>query len=135
MTFTAGKGAIAVLLTAWWMGSATAAWLLWWGFGRGWWLLPCLLVLLIGTVYLPIWIRSVYGELDDRRLFLRVGVVWRREMTVPRVAFRTVECLVPPLHRLFGCCTMVLRFAGGSVWVPLLDADTVDRLTTQLEGR
>ena len=134
MTFITGSGAVAVLLTAWWMGTATVAGLLWWGFGRGWWLLLCLLVLLVGTMYWPFWIRSVYGELDNRRLYLRVGVIWRRELTVPRVAFRTMEYLVPPLHRIFGCCTVVLRFAGGSVWVPLLDVETVNRLKAQMEG-
>ena len=37
------------------------------------------------------------------------------------------------LHTVFRCRTVVLRFAGGCVWLPLLDEHVAARLTQRLE--
>lgn len=77
--------------------------------------------------------RSVCGSLDSSSARIVYGVLWRRETVVPLDALRTYEVWAPPLHRLFHCRTVILRFAGGSAWMPLLSRRDAERLIEQLE--
>lgn len=134
MTFGVGAGAIGLLRAAASVLTVAVVLLLRWLWGPTVWVaLP--IAALIGLWYrlLPRWVASVYGALTERGVYLRCGVWWRREITVPLDALRTFETWVPPLHALFRCRTVVLRFAGGCVWLPFLAEDTAQALTARLE--
>lgn len=133
MTFSAGVGALMVLRTVVIAVTAVAVALLRWLTGSFWSLVPMVLAVPLLVWYLPRLSRSLYGEMDHERLYVRYGVLWRRETVVLLGALRTFEAWTPPLHRLFHCRTVVLRFAGGSVFLPLLDEKTACRLTARLE--
>lgn len=135
MTFTAGRGARALLctLTVLLTGGITALLrLLWLPFG-GWLLIPPLIATGVCVGYLPRLVRSLYGAIGDEAVYVRYGVLWKRETVVPFNALRTYELWTPPLHTVFRCRTVVLRFAGGCVWLPLLDEHVAARLTQRLE--
>ena len=133
MTFGAGAGARAVLRTAVIAVTAAAVVLLRWVTNSIWCWTPTLVAALLIVWYLPRLTRSLYGEMDDKRIYVRYGVLWRRETVVPLSALRTFETWTPPLHQLFHCCTVVLRFAGGCALLPLLNDETANRLTVRLE--
>ncbi len=133
MAFSAGVGARSVLRTIVIAVIAVVVVLLRWLTGSLWCLVPISLAVPLVVWYLPRLTRSLYGEMDHERLYVRYGVLWRRESVVPLDALRTFETWTPPLHRLFHCRTVVLRFAGGSVVLPLLDEKTACRLTARLE--
>ena len=134
MTFRIGNGAVKLLRTCWsfivlfavmtvWPFSSEKAVVfvvgavLW---GSGWW-------------YVAWWARSLHGSVTARTIYVRYGLVWRREMLIPVTALRAVELWTPPLHRVFRCRTAVLRFAGGSTRIPLLGRDDARRLCAFLE--
>lgn len=131
MTFSAGRTAWLVLGTAAVLPTLTAVLLLA-PLGGWWWPLPPLGFF---WCYVPFLVRSVYGECRAEGLYVRFGVVFRREMHVPFSTLRTYETWAPPLHTLCGCRTMVLRFAGGSVWLPFISTDTARRVAAYVEGR
>ena len=133
MTFTAGAGARGVLTTV--LSGATFVLIapLWWFLGVVWCVVP-----LIGAVFLAVWyvprlVRSLWGTLCDDVLVVRRGVWWRRETTVPLNGMRTFEVWTTPLQRVFRCRTVIVRFAGGRVLLPLLDEKTARRLLAWLE--
>ena len=138
MTFTAGRGAIGVLRAAWSiilllpagalvvLCRCAAAWRMGWlllvaVWGAGMW------------YYLPRLCRSLQGVFGKQAVHFCVGVWWKREVFVPLDALRNFEVWAPPLHRLFHCRTVVLRFAGGSAWLPLLGETVVHDLTAFLK--
>ena len=82
--------------------------------------------------YPPRFARSVQGYFDGKIVAVRMGVVWRRHLFVPRDALRNFEVWRPPLHRLCGCATLLLRFAGGTVVLPFLPCETAERLVHSL---
>ena len=134
MGFTAGRGALFVLRTLWtalWLPSVAA--LCWCRPPLSWWLPPAVLWIAGQWWYLPRLCRSLRGSFENHAVRFCVGVWWRREVFVPLGALRNFEVWTPPLHRLFHCRTVVLRFAGGAAWLPLLDEDTARRLTALLE--
>lgn len=134
MTFYAGRGALALLRTTAVLVATGVV-----GAGRvimgpsGWYCLPIGGVAFLCGWYLPRLIQSLNGELSDTHLYVCYGVWWRRETTVSLSVIRTYEMWRPPLHAVFGCRTVILRFAGGCVWLPLLDARTACRLAERLE--
>ena len=133
MTFCAGAGAKAVLRVILIGVTALSVFLLRWLVGAFWWCLPLPLSVFLFWWYLPHLTGSLYGKLDTERLYVRYGILWRRETVVPLSALRTFEAWTPPLHRLFHCRTVVLRFAGGSVFLPLLDEKTAQTVAARLE--
>ena len=133
MTFCAGAGAQAILRTAVIAVTAVAVVLLRWLIGSFWCLVPMVVAVFLLVWYLPKLTRSLYGEMEDTRIYVRYGVLWRWETVVSISALRTFETWSSPLQRFFHCRTVVLRFAGGCTLLPLLDADTADRLTAKLE--
>ena len=133
MTFGAGAGAQAVLRTAVIVVTAAAVVFLRWLIGPLWCLAPIVVAVFLLVWYLPKLTRSLYGEMDDTRIYVRYGVLWQWETVVSISALRTFETWSSPLQRLCHCRTVVLRFAGGCTLLPLLDADTADRLTAKLE--
>lgn len=90
---------------------------------------------LCGMWYAPRLTRSLRGALAPQAIYAAYGVVWTREWYVPLEALRTFEVWTPPLHRLFRCRTVVLRFAGGCAWLPLLARQDADRLAEWLARR
>ncbi len=139
MTFRAGSGAVWVLrsllaatdavLT---LAIAVAASLLqpwlWWCCP-----VPTVVCLPIAGLYLPKLARSLHGSVDRQAIHAAYGVLWQRELYAPVKALKTYEIWMPPLHRMLRCRTVVLRFAGGAAWLPLLDRADVERLTAYLE--
>ena len=103
-----------------------------------WMFLPILGILPLAILPLGWWCsfllaRSLYGCLDTDAVRVRYGVLWQREIFVPTESLRTFEVWTPPLHRLCGCRTVVLRFAGGAALLPLLSVATAERLAKQFE--
>lgn len=81
--------------------------------------------------YPPRYVASLHGQFDGDAVRAVKGVLWKREVYIPVSALRTVETGSTPLQRLFRCRTVVLRFAGGAVMLPLLP----DRQAAELAGR
>ncbi len=138
MSFETDKNAVWLLRLVWTAAAATAA-----GIGTVMGLrvfyVPWLWV--IGAAvwtagwfwYLPRLCRRFRGVYDGKTVRTQSGALWQKETIVPLSSLRTFEVWIPPLHSLFGCRTVVLRFAGGSAWLPLMDAQTARRLTALLE--
>ncbi len=133
MVFCAGTGATAVLRTIVIAVTVVLTGLCRWLTDTLWCGIPILVAVPLWIWYLPRLAGSLYGKMDEEHLYVRYGIVWRRETVVPLSALRTFESWVLPIHRLFRCRTMVLRFAGGSVYIPLLDEKTARRLAGRLE--
>ena len=119
--------AIAVLL---WVPSLFWEWWPWW---CGW--VAALPLYVFGMWYTRRLARSLRALLAAQAIHAVYGVVWTREWYVPLEALRTFEVWTPPLHRLFRCRTVVLRFAGGCAWLPLLARQDADRLAEWLACR
>ena len=133
MTFGASAGARAVLRTVVIAVSAAVTVLIRRITDSLWCLTPAVVAVFLLVWYLPRLTRSLYGEMDDRRITVQYGVLWQRETVVSLSSLRTFETWTPPLHHLFHCRTVVLRFAGGCAVLPLLDNDTAKHLTARLE--
>lgn len=112
-------GCLAGLLTPWLLilaaltGAATVAAALW---------------------YPPRYAACLQGSFDGTAVRAVKGVLFKRELYVPASALRTVESGSTPLQRRLHCRTMVLRFAGGAVLIPLLPEDEAERLSKALEA-
>ncbi len=133
MTFGAGAGACGVLRTAAVAVTAAVTVLIRRITDAFWCLIPAGIAVFLLAWYLPRLTRSLYGEMNDKRIVVRYGVLWKWQTVVPLHSLRTFETWTPPLHRLFHCRTVVLRFAGGCAVLPLLDNATANRLTARLE--
>ncbi len=90
------------------------AWIVWW--------------------YAVHWAAGYDGAMKTERLCFRRGVFWRREWILPLSALRGVEQWEPPLHRLCGCRTLLLRHTGGTVLLPLLPREQAAALWQRLEA-
>jgi len=84
-----------------------------------------LLVSIIGIPLIPIWLvvgwvwsgryfRSLRCELDDRRLRVRRGVLFRKTRTIPLDRIQDFTLLDGPIQRAFGLCTLRIETAGQS---------------------
>ena len=134
MTFHVGRRALFLLCTASALIAVVLVGVLRVVMGpSAWYAIPFAALVFVCGWYWPRLIRSMCGELSDAHLSMCYGVWWHRETTVSLDAIRTYELWTPPLHAIFGCRTMVLRFAGGSVWLPLLDIRTARCLAERLE--
>ncbi len=134
MTFDAGRGAVAVMRSAVVVVLLIAAAVVRMVIGDGWWYAIPLLIYSGFWWYCGRFAKSLSGEMRGAYIRIRYGVLWHRETCVPIRALRTFETFVLPLHRIFRCRTIVLRFAGGSVWLPLLDESTAQAVARKLEG-
>lgn len=133
MTFGVGAGARAVLRTTVTIVTVETVLLLRWVTESLWSLTPMVVGVFLIVWYVPWVTDSFYGEMDDTRIYMRYGVLWRWETVVPLSALRTFETWASPLDLLFHCRTVVLRFAGGCAVLPLLDEEIANRLTARLE--
>ncbi|MDD2362793.1 MAG: PH domain-containing protein [Oscillospiraceae bacterium] len=61
------------------------------------------------------------------------GVFIKKQLFVPMTALRTFELCSTPVQRFFGCRTVILRFAGGAVFLPLLPVKQAEELVAALE--
>ena len=133
MTFSAGVGAYRVLVTVLWFLTLLVTVLVRWLTASLWCLSAVPLAIWITAWYLPRLTRSLQGRLTDSVLVVRYGVWWRRETTVPMNGMRTFEVWTTPLQRVYHCRTVLLRFAGGRVTLPLLDEETARQIAARLE--
>lgn len=90
------------------------------------------------TVFLALWYPRRYadtmrGSFDGKAIRAVTGVFTKKNIYVPIGALRTFETVTTPLQRLYGCRTVILRFAGGSAILPLLPTEQAQRLTAALE--
>ena len=83
--------------------------------------------------YPPRFAASMEGSFDGEAVRARMGVLWKREVFIPMNALRTFESWAPPLHRIWNCRTIVLRFAGGGAMLPLLSEREAGQLVQMLE--
>lgn len=83
--------------------------------------------------YTPSFCRRFRGEVTETAIRTFSGVLIRRQSVVPFAALRTIEVWAPPLHRFFGCRTIILRFAGGRAFLPLISEKTAHCLTVLME--
>lgn len=140
MEFEAGKGSVNILAAYISLLTVAVAALI--GLLAGWlytpllWLLlPLLSVASFLLLYYPRrFAATMRGRFDGTAVRMVSGVWLRKETFVPISALRTYECWTPPLHRLWHCRTVVLRFAGGAAVLPLLSEEQADRLTRQFEA-
>ncbi|MCI8554846.1 MAG: PH domain-containing protein [Clostridiales bacterium] len=101
---------------------------LWWAAGPAGGIL-CLLI----VWYPPRYTSSLHGYFDGGAIRAVKGAWWKKELFIPMNALRTFEFWDSPLQKAFGCRTLVIRFAGGSALLPLLDAGQAARLSEQLQ--
>jgi membrane protein YdbS with pleckstrin-like domain len=138
MKFGAGNGAVSVLRTVTaavtavpvilLIGLAMNGWTAFWWIG-----IPLSAGAAVGGWYCPRWQASVHGECCPRHIRIAYGVWLQKEVVVPVSSLRTFEIWAPPLHRIFRCRTVILRFAGGAAVLPLLDRNSAAALTAILE--
>ena len=76
---------------------------------------------------------AFHGDYDGHAIRAVKGVLWKKELFIPMTALRTFEFWDTPLQRFFRCRTLVIRFAGGSALLPLMDAGEAAALSEQLE--
>lgn len=90
------------------------------------------------TVYISLWYPPRYadvfqGSCDGTAIRAVKGVLWKRELFVPLSALRTFEMSATPVQRIFRCRSVVLRFAGGAVLLPLLPEQQAEQLAAVIE--
>ncbi len=129
MRIVVGAAATALAMVLWLPSCFFAAWSAWWA------VVPLVLSVPITLWYVPRFTRSIRGALTDEAVYAAYGIVWQRELFVPVEALRTFEIWTLPLHRLFRCRTVILRFAGGAAWLPLLEETQAYALTEWLEHK
>lgn len=139
MHFEADSGAIKVL-TVWisaagiiaeMLISALAGLITRWFFVGSW-------VVGAVTVFAAIWYPPRYASalkvsFDGIAIRASIGVFRKQEIFVPIKALKTFELCSTPVQRLFKCGTVILRFAGGAAYLPLLPAAQAKDLTDALE--
>ncbi len=141
MEFRAGTGATRLIRTVVWAAATAIAVVLWlpsrfFAAWSPWWAaVPLMVCVPIALWYVPRFTRSIRGALTNDAVYAAYGILWKRELFVPVEALRTFEIWTLPLHRIFGCRTVILRFAGGSAWLPLLEKAEAYALTEWLEHR
>lgn len=73
--------------------------------------------------------RRTHWKLDERGLSVRRGLVWRREVLVPRTRVQHLDLERGPIERRFGLATLVVHTAGTRMNAlrqhGFLDADAV----------
>lgn len=139
MDFRAGEGARKILMLAIAAASVLLAALI--GLLAGLftpWILLALIPISAAGVFLFLWYpprfaASMEGSFDGEAVRARMGVLWKREVFIPMNALRTFESWAPPLHRIWNCRTIVLRFAGGGAMLPLLSEREAGQLVQMLE--
>lgn len=95
-------------------------------------------VIMVATLLLWWWYPARYaktlqGQIDHKALHIVSGVWFRRETYVPNEAIRAFECWTLPFQRLWRCRTVVLRVAGGTVFLLLLPEQQATDLLAWLE--
>ncbi len=104
-------------------------------------LTPWLLILSAGvgavTVFTSLWYPQKYasvmqGDFDGTAVKAVTGVFIRKQLFVPLTALRTELCSTP-IQRLLGCRSVILRFAGGAAFLPLLPVKQAQELVAALE--
>ncbi len=139
MEFRAGVGAlwiVRIIVISFATTLSVILCLPWWLFDIGGYAVvwvPWLVAIPLSVIYVPRLVASLHGVLTDDAIHAVYGVFWRREVFVPLHSLRNFEVWTPPLHRVFHCRTVVLRFAGGTVLLPLLAKQDAERLTACLE--
>lgn len=84
--------------------------------------------------YPPRYAAALKGRFDGMAVHAVKGVLWKREIFVPAGALRTIEISSTPTQRLFGCRSVILRFAGGSSVLPLLPKQQAEALVGSIES-
>lgn len=105
-------------------------------FGPLLWIAAVLFSLIIAAAalwYPPRYAAAFAGRFDGWALRVESGVFWRRERIIPADALRTLECCSTPLQHRLRLQTLVLRFAGGTAVLPLLDREEALQLSSLLE--
>lgn len=102
------------------------------------WLLLITGLLGILTVFLSLWYPPRYaalftGSCDGVAIRAAKGVLLRREIFVPLSALRTFEINATPMQKVFRCRSVVLRFAGGAVLLPLIPLKQAEQLAAIIE--
>ncbi|HPU58802.1 MAG TPA: PH domain-containing protein [Candidatus Avimonas sp.] len=102
------------------------------------WLLILTIIAGVITVVAAIWYPPEYarhfkGSFDGYAIRATTGVFIKKELFVPVKALRTFDLCSTPVQRLFGCRTVILRFAGGAALLPLLPAGQAEKLVSELE--
>ena len=72
---------------------------------------------------------------DDDRVIIEKGVVWRSRSLIPRVRVQHVDTRTSPLQRWFGLSSLIVYTAGtrgADVEIPGLAADDAERLREDL---
>ena len=83
--------------------------------------------------YPPRYAGNLQGSCTSEAVRAYKGVLWKQELFIPVSSLRTVESWATPLHRVFHCRSIVLRFAGGGVILPLLPEKQAQELARALE--
>ena len=74
-------------------------------------------------------------EVEDDRVVIQRGVVWRTRSVIPRVRIQHVDTRSSPLQRWLGLASLVIYTAGtrgADAEIPGLATETAERLREQL---
>jgi membrane protein YdbS with pleckstrin-like domain len=72
---------------------------------------------------------------DDSRVIIDKGVIWRSRSLIPRVRVQHVDTRTSPLQRWFGLSSLIVYTAGtrgADVEIPGLAADEAERLREEI---
>lgn len=122
----AAAGLIAVALSAA-VAGFFSPWLLWITGFIG------VLTVFLSLWYPPRYTDSLRGSCDGVAIRAVKGVLLRREVFVPLAALRTFEINATPMQKYFRCRSVVLRFAGGAVLLPLIPKKQAEQLAAIIE--
>lgn len=139
MHFTVGRGAVKVLTVWICAGGITATALISALAGLITpWLLVGSSIAGTATIFAALWYPPRYadvfsGSFDGVAVRATIGVIRRQQIFVPIKALRTFELCSDPVQRIFKCRTIILRFAGGAVYLPLLPETQAFELAQNME--
>ncbi|MGD8697711.1 MAG: PH domain-containing protein [Gemmatimonadales bacterium] len=73
--------------------------------------------------------------IDDERVLIQKGVIWRSRSLIPRVRVQHVDTRTSPLQRWFGLASLIVYTAGtrgADAEIPGLTAEEAERLREEL---
>ncbi len=79
--------------------------------------------------------RFWHWMIDDERILIQKGVIWRSRSLIPRVRVQHVDTRTSPLQRWFGLASLIVYTAGtrgADAEIPGLSADEAERLREEL---
>lgn len=92
------------------------------------------LLVLAGVLYLyiPLWYRSCKYLLEEEKVSVYVGVLFRKERIIGRASIQYASVYQTLLQRIFKVATVELHAAGGRVFLQNLEQETALQISREV---